>query len=221
MGTHLPVARGQTERISHYKKCETKKISYCKLHTFKAKASTEQSLLEDDDSALGGGSHFAIFFNIYLGYDVIKQEQAFWILLPYSIPCPCILRVEEHIKEKSRWNSTTQKLCKTFFLNNNVVNIFQLTLVLSKFCMTLMLATWQSCAQDSARRERATTYRSILPPRKEEEKEGTDHRQLETKRRHNGEQQQKYRHAHCTASPQDEQNVMKLQKVLPQGYNSV
>lgn len=87
--------------------------------------------------------------------------------------------------------------------------------------MTLMLATWQSCAQDSARRERATTYRSILPPRKEEEKEGTDHRQLEKKRRHNGEQQQKYRHAHCTASPQDEQNVMKLQKVLPQGYNSV
>lgn len=85
------------------------------MHTFKAKASTEQSLLEDDDSALGGGSHFAIFFNIYLGHDVVKQEQAFWILLPYSIPCPRVLRVEEHIKEKSQWNSTTQKLCKTFF----------------------------------------------------------------------------------------------------------
>lgn len=40
--------------------------------------------------------------------------------------------------------------------------IFQLTLVLSKFCMTWMLATWQSCAQDTAKRQRATTYRSIL-----------------------------------------------------------
>ena len=41
--------------------------------------------------------------------------------------------------------------------------LFQLTLVLSKFCMTWMLATWQSCAQDKARRQRDTAYNSILP----------------------------------------------------------
>lgn len=50
-----------------------------------------ERLLEDDDSALSSGGHTAIFFNIYPGYDVVEQEQTFGILLPYSVPCPCVL----------------------------------------------------------------------------------------------------------------------------------
>lgn len=44
---------------------------------------------------------------------------------------------------------------------------FRLTRVLSKSCMTWMLATWQSSAQDTPRRQRATTYHSILLQRRD------------------------------------------------------